>query len=165
MLQFNRFDLQARSNDAGSMKSSGHGVTASLKACYPFQLNRGKTLRLEPQAQLIVSKLKLNDSHYDAFDVRFEDVDSLNGRIGVRIDKNSFREQHQGRTHRTNAWVRPSVWHEFKATTEFSSTEGYVPFGTDMDGNWGEMNLAVDQQLNNRTSVTGALGYSEIVRW
>ncbi|MFR0692886.1 autotransporter outer membrane beta-barrel domain-containing protein [Enterobacterales bacterium AE_CKDN230030158-1A_HGKHYDSX7] len=160
VLQYNRFDMQARANDAGSLKTRGHGITASLEAGYPFKLNRDKTLHLEPQAQVIASRLKLDDSHDDAADVHFEDVDSLTGRLGVRIDKDWFREDDKGRIHRTNGWVRPSVWHEFKgrAKTEFSSSNGYIPFGTDMDGTWGELNLGVDYQLNERTSVTGALG-------
>lgn len=163
VLQFNRFDMQARTNDADSLKTRGHGITASLEAGYPFKLNRDKTLHLEPQAQLIASRLKLDDTHDDAADVRFEDVDSLTGRLGVRIDKDWFRTDDKGQIHRTNAWVRPSVWHEFegKAKTEFSSANGYIPFGTDMDGTWGELNLGVDYQLNDRTSVTGSLGYQK----
>jgi len=163
VLQFNRFDLQARANDAGSLKTRGHGVTASLEAGYPLKLNRDKTLHLEPQAQLIASRLTLDDAHDDAADVRFEDVDSLTGRLGVRIDKDWFREDDKGRIHRTNVWLRPSVWHEFKgkAKTEFSSADGYIPFGRDMAGTWGEMNLGVDYQLNDRTSVTGSLGYQK----
>lgn len=163
VLQYNRFDMQARAHEAGSLKSRGQGLTASLEAGYPFKLNRDKTLHLEPQAQLIVSRLKLDDSHDDSADVRFDDVDSLTGRLGVRIDKDWFREDDKGRLHRTNVWVRPSVWHEFKgkAKTEFSSADGYIPFGTEMDGTRGELNLGVDYQLNDRTSVTGSLGYQK----
>ncbi|ELK3538128.1 autotransporter outer membrane beta-barrel domain-containing protein [Pseudomonas aeruginosa] len=161
VVQFNRFDLKARANDAGSLKTRGHGVTASLEAGYPFKLDSDKTLHVEPQVQLIVSKLKLEDSHDDAADVRFEDVDSLTGRLGVRVDKDWFREDDKGKQQRTSVWVRPSLWHEFKgkAKTEFSSADGYIPFGTDMNGSWGELNLGVDYQLNDRTSVTGSLGY------
>ncbi|QRY77387.1 autotransporter outer membrane beta-barrel domain-containing protein [Pseudomonas sp. PDNC002] len=163
VLQFNRFDMKAHTNDADSLKTRGHGITASLEAGYPFKVNRDKTLHVEPQAQLIASRLKLDDAHDDAADVRFEDVDSLTGRLGVRIDKDWFREDDEGRLHRTNVWVRPSVWHEFegKAKTEFSSANGYIPFGTDMNGTWGELNLGVDYQLNDRTSVTGSLGYQK----
>ncbi|WP_318652472.1 autotransporter outer membrane beta-barrel domain-containing protein [Pseudomonas sp. PDM19] len=32
VVQFNRFDLKARANDAGSLKTRGHGVIASLEA-------------------------------------------------------------------------------------------------------------------------------------
>lgn len=161
VLQYNRFDIKARANDAGSLKSRGQGITASLEAGYPFKLDADKTLHIEPQAQLIVSKLKLDDSHDDSADVRFEDVDSLTGRLGVRIDKDWFREDDKGKQQRTSVWVRPSVWHEFKgkAKTEFSSADGYIPFGTDMNGSWGELNLGVDYQLNDRTSISGSLGY------
>lgn len=163
VLQFNRFDIEARAKDAGSLKTRGHGVTASVEAGYPFKLDSDKNLHIEPQAQLIVSKLKLDNSHDDAAQVRFEDVDSLTGRLGVRIDKDWFREDDKGRLHRTSVWVRPSVWHEFKgkAKTEFSSADGYIPFGTEMRGSWGEFNLGADYQLNERTSVTGSLGYQK----
>jgi outer membrane autotransporter protein len=59
--------------------------------------------------------------------------------------------------------VRPSVWHEFKgkSKTEFSSADGYIPFGTDMSGTWGELNLGVDYQVDERTTVTGSLGYQK----
>ncbi|WP_370599655.1 autotransporter outer membrane beta-barrel domain-containing protein [Pseudomonas nitroreducens] len=160
VLQFNRFDIDARANESSSLKTRGHGVTASLEAGYPFKLDRDKNLHIEPQAQLIVSKIKLDGGHDGAADVRFDDVDSLTGRLGVRIDKDWFREDDKGQLHRTNAWVRPGVWHEFKGKTktEFSSADGAIPFDTDMSGTWGELNLGVDYQLNDRTSVTGSLG-------
>lgn len=163
VLQLNRFDIKASGNDGDSLKTRGHGVTASLEAGYPFKVNKDKTLHVEPQAQLIVSKLKIDDSHDDAADVRFEDVDSLTGRLGVRIDKDWFREDDNGKIHRTNGWIRPSVWHEFKgkAKTEFSSANGYIPFGTDMSGTWGELNVGVDYQINDRTTLTGSLGYQK----
>lgn len=160
VLQFNRFDIDAHANESSSLKTRGHGVTASLEAGYPLKLDRDKTLHIEPQAQLIVSRIKLDGGHDGAADVRFDDVDSLTGRLGVRIDKDWFREDDKGRIHRTNAWVRPSVWHEFKGKTkaEFSSADGAIPFDSDMSGTWGELNLGVDYQLNDRTSVTGSLG-------
>ncbi|MFJ3263954.1 autotransporter outer membrane beta-barrel domain-containing protein [Pseudomonas sp. NPDC086581] len=163
VLQLNRFDLKASGNESNSLKTRGHGVTASLEAGYPLKLDSDKTLHVEPQAQLIVSKLKLDNSHDDAADVRFDDVDSLTGRLGVRIDKDWFREDDKGKQQRTSVWVRPSVWHEFKgkAKTEFSSADGYIPFGAEMDGSWGELNLGVDYQLNDRTSVTGSLGFQK----
>ncbi|MFK8333288.1 autotransporter outer membrane beta-barrel domain-containing protein [Pseudomonas sp. BJa5] len=163
VLQFNRFDIKASPNDMDALKTRGRGVTASLEGGYPMHLNKDKTLHIEPQAQVIVTRVKVDDSHDDASDVRFEDVDSLTGRLGVRIDKDWFREDAKGKVHRTNVWVRPSVWHEFKgqAKTEFSSANGYIPFGTDMSGTWGELNLGVDYQVDERTTVTGSLGYQK----
>lgn len=163
VLQFNRFDIKASPNDMDALKTRGRGVTASLEGGYPFHLNKDKNLHIEPQAQVIVTKVKVDDSHDDASGVRFEDVDSLTGRLGVRVDKDWFREDDKGKVHRTNVWVRPSVWHEFKgqAKTEFSSANGYIPFGTDMSGTWGELNLGVDYQVDERTTVTGSLGYQK----
>ncbi|MDF3934329.1 autotransporter outer membrane beta-barrel domain-containing protein [Pseudomonas citronellolis] len=163
VLQYNRFDLKASPREADALNASGHGITASLEAGYPFKVNKDETLHVEPQAQLIVSKVKLADSHDDAAKVRFEDVDSLTGRLGVRVDKDWLRTDDKGEVRRTNAWVRPSVWHEFKgqAKTAFSSADGYIPFGTDMRGTWGEVNVGVDYQLGERTTLTGSLGYQK----
>jgi outer membrane autotransporter protein len=163
VLQFNRFDIKATPNDMDALKTRAHGVTASLEGGYPFHAENDKNLHVEPQAQVIVSKVRIDDSHDDAAQVRFEDVDSLTGRLGVRIDKDWFREDDKGKVHRTNGWIRPSVWHEFKGSTktEFSSADGYVPFGTDMSGTWGELNLGVDYQVDERTTVTGSLGYQK----
>jgi len=163
VLQFNRFDIKATPIDMDAFKTRGHGVTASLEGGYPFHANKDKNLHIEPQAQVIVSKVRIDDNHDEAAKVRFEDVDSLTGRLGVRIDKDWFREDAKGKLHRTNGWVRPSVWHEFKGKTktEFSSTDGYVPFATDMSGTWGELNLGVDYQVDERTTVTGSVGYQK----
>jgi autotransporter family porin len=48
-------------------------------------------------------------------------VESLIGRLGVRIAKDWETEGVDKSERRTNAWVRPSVWHEFNGQpkTEF----------------------------------------------
>ena len=163
VLQFNHFDIQANPEDLPRFKTKGKGITASLEAGYPFKLNKDESLKIEPQAQVIVSKIKINDSHDAASDVRFEDVDSLTGRLGVRIDKDMFREDDKGKLHRTNVWVRPSIWHEFKSKpkTEFSSTDGFIPFTTDLGGTWTEVNLGVDYQVSEKTTIHVSAGYEK----
>ncbi|WP_128325529.1 autotransporter outer membrane beta-barrel domain-containing protein [Pseudomonas alkylphenolica] len=163
VLQFNHFDIEARPQDMPRFKTKGKGITASLEAGYPFKLNKDESLKIEPQAQVIVTRIKLNDSHDEASDVRFEDVDSLTGRLGVRIDKDLFREDDKGKLHRTNIWVRPSVWHEFKSQpkTEFSSNDGFVPFTTNLGGTWTEVNLGVDYQVSEKTTIHVSAGYEK----
>ncbi|AIL61643.1 autotransporter outer membrane beta-barrel domain-containing protein [Pseudomonas alkylphenolica] len=163
VLQFNHFDIQANPQDLPRFKTKGKGITASLEAGYPFKLNKDESLKIEPQAQVIVSKIKINDSHDAASEVRFEDVDSLTGRLGVRIDKDMFREDDKGKLHRTNIWVRPSIWHEFKSSpkTEFSSHDGFVPFTTDLGGTWTEVNLGVDYQASEKTTIHVSAGYEK----
>ncbi|MNZ70781.1 Antigen 43 precursor [compost metagenome] len=166
VFQLNRFDIEANPSEMPKLKTKGRGVTASLEAGRPFKIDddkNDKDLYIEPQAQIIVSKVKIDDAHDAAADVRFEDVDSLTGRLGVRIDQDRFRTDDKGKTLRTNAWVRPSVWHEFKgkARTELSSADGYIPFGTEMNGTWGEVNAGIDYQVSERTTLTGSIGYQK----
>ncbi|MBM5456560.1 autotransporter outer membrane beta-barrel domain-containing protein [Pseudomonas sp. P66] len=163
VMHFNHFDIQAHPDDLPRLKTKGKGITASLEAGYPFKLNKDESLKIEPQAQVIVSKIKINDSHDAAADVRFEDVDSLTGRLGVRLDKDLFREDDKGKLHRTNVWIRPSVWHEFKSQpkTEFSSNDGFIPFTTDMGGTWTELNLGVDYKVSEKTTIHLSGGYEK----
>lgn len=159
VLQFNRFDIEARPDNIGKLKTDGWGYTASLEGGYPFEAR--KDLYIEPQAQIIYSHVELDDSDDLAADVRFDDITSLIGRLGVRIDKDWFREDNDGKTRRTNGWIRPSIWHEFKGEpkTEFSSANGFVPFEADIGGTWGEINLGVDYQANERTTFYVSAGY------
>ncbi|WP_256591161.1 MULTISPECIES: autotransporter domain-containing protein [unclassified Pseudomonas] len=83
---------------------------------YPFEIKND--LYAEPQAQVIYSSIDLDDSNDLAANVRFEDMDSLIGRLGVRIAKDREVEGSDNTVRRTNAWIRPSVWHEFKGATE-----------------------------------------------
>lgn len=163
VLQLHRFKAQAKPGEADRLKTRGHGVTASLEVGRPFTLDRDKELYIEPQAQVVYSRTNLDEAQDSAATIRFNDIDSLTGRLGVRIDKDWFRTNDKGELQRINAWVRPSIWHEFKGRpkTEFSSAAGYVPFTTDMRGSWGELNLGIDYQISERTSVTGSVGYQK----
>lgn len=169
VLQLHHFDIEAKPNDIDRLDSKGWGYTASLETGYPFLINEGEgedlyeNLYLEPQAQVIYSKIDLDDSDDIAADVRFKDVDSLIGRLGVRASKDWFRENDKGDTLRTNAWLRPSVWHEFKGQpkTEFSSANGAVPFEADIGGTWWEANLGVDYQADKKVTFFVSAGYQK----
>ncbi|AWY44130.1 autotransporter outer membrane beta-barrel domain-containing protein [Pseudomonas putida] len=161
VLQLHHFDIEAKPTNINKLKTDGWGYTASVEAGYPFEMR--KDLFVEPQAQLIYSSVDLDDSHDLAADVRFEDVDSLIGRLGVRIAKDWETTGSDNTVRRTNAWVRPSVWHEFKGQpkTEFSSQNGFVPFEADISGTWGEVNVGIDYQANARTTFTVSTGYRQ----
>lgn len=78
----------------------------------------------------------------------------------MRIAKDWDTEDVDKSERRTNAWIRPSVWHEFKGQpkTAFSSESGYVPFEADIQGTWGEVNLGVDYQASRRITFTALAG-------
>lgn len=161
VLQVSRYDIEARPNELGKLKTRGWGYTGSLEGGYPFEAD--KNLWIEPQAQVIYSYVDLDDSDDIAADVRFRDVESLIGRLGVRIAKDWETQGSDNTRRRTQGWVRPSVWHEFKGQpkTEFSSQSGYVPFEADIDGTWGEVNLGVDHQASEKVTFTVSAGYRE----
>lgn len=161
VLQFHTFDIEANSVDDEHLQTDGRGLSASLEAGYPFEVD--DDLFVEPQAQIVASHVELDDARDDAADVRFEDVDSLTARLGLRIAKDWFDEDDEGDNHRTTAWIRPSIWHEFKGQpqTEFSSANGYVPFASDMRGTTGEINLGIDHQVDDNTTITFSAGYQE----
>ena len=161
VLQVNRFDIEAKPNDLAKLKTRGWGYTASLENGYPYEFD--KDWYVEPQLQAIYSYVDLDSSDDVGANIRFKDVESLIGRLGVRIAKDWETEGVDKSERRTNAWVRPSVWHEFKGQpkTEFSSESGYVPFEADIQGTWGEVNLGVDYQANRRTTFTASAGYRQ----
>lgn len=161
VLQVNRFDIDAKPNDLGKLKTRGWGYTASLENGYPFEVD--KDWYVEPQLQAIYSYVDLDSSDDVGAKIRFRDVDSLIGRAGVRIAKDWDTEGVDKSARRTNAWIRPSVWHEFKGQpkTEFSSESGYIPFESDIQGTWGEVNVGVDYQANRRTTFTASAGYRQ----
>jgi len=161
VLQVNRFDIEAKPNDLEKLKTHGWGYTASLENGYPYEVD--KNWYVEPQLQAIYSYVDLDSSDDVGANVRFKDVDSLIGRVGVRIAKDWDTEGVDNSQRRTNAWIRPSVWHEFKGKpkTEFSSESGYIPFESDIQGTWGEVNLGVDYQANRRTTFTASAGYRQ----
>lgn len=169
VLQLHRFDIEAKPGDIEELDTQGWGYTASLETGYPFLIDEGEgadkneNLYLEPQAQVIYSKIDLDDSDDIAADVRFKDIDSLIGRLGVRLAKDWLREDDKGETLRTNGWLRPSVWHEFKGQpkTEFSSANGFVPFESDISGSWWEANLGVDYQADKKVTFFISAGYQK----
>ncbi|HSC79592.1 MAG TPA: autotransporter outer membrane beta-barrel domain-containing protein, partial [Chitinolyticbacter sp.] len=163
VVQFNRFQVEAQPDEMAALQTRGNGVTASLEAGSPYLINEEKRRYLEPQAQLIYTRAKLRDTHDAAAVVRFDEIDSLIGRLGVRLHQDWVRFDDNGKPLRTNGWLRPSIWHEFKGkpSTGFSSADGYIPFVVDMTGTWGEINLGFDRQVDEDTIVTGTLGYQQ----
>jgi outer membrane autotransporter protein len=169
VLQLHRFDIEAKPGDIDELDTQGWGYSASLETGYPFLVDEGdeehknENLYLEPQAQVIYSHIDLDNSDDIAADVRFRDVDSLIGRLGVRLAKDWFRENDKGEALRTNGWLRPSVWHEFKGQpkTEFSSANGFVPFEADIGGSWWEANLGVDYQADKKVTFYISAGYQK----
>ncbi len=159
--QYTWYDFRTRSTRLPDTFTNGDGVLASLEAGWPWLIGaaagdspRPNGWRIEPQAQLIWQKTRLDDLVDSAARVRYRDGGSAVGRLGLRLNRIGERTSHAG-VRATSWWFRANAWHQFSGspTTEFSSARGYVPFTADLGDSWGEAGLGGTWQI----SATGYL--------
>jgi outer membrane autotransporter protein len=148
VLQGTWYDVEAVSGRLPNMEVKGGGLGASLEAGYPIHLGAG--WMIEPQAQAVYQLVGLGNANDTAATVKFQNVESLAGRLGVR-----FANTWMGNGAVVTAWLRPNLWREFEGDprTAFSSAIGFIPFRSDISGSWAEFNTGVSLQLNRTTSL------------
>ena len=107
------FDGEAAASSGEEIDVDGKGWAASLEAGYPIALSNRWTL--EPQAQIVWQRIKLDD-RADAFStIDFAAGDSLTGRVGLRL---------QGEYGAIQPYLHASLWHGL-------SGDQSTRFGTD----------------------------------
>uniref|UniRef100_UPI002898CC59 autotransporter outer membrane beta-barrel domain-containing protein n=1 Tax=Achromobacter mucicolens TaxID=1389922 RepID=UPI002898CC59 len=87
--QVSRYDVKANSAaGAGQLNTTGWGGLISAEAGKSFAVgDEVSNLRLEPQAQVIYQRIRFSDSQDVASAVAFPGVNSLTGRLGMRLSK------------------------------------------------------------------------------
>jgi autotransporter family porin len=142
----------------GVLSTNGAGFAASLEGGYPIRFGGGFTI--EPQAQVVYQNVSLSDSGDSAAQVRFDNIDSLAARAGVRIAE-TWALDAGPNPRLVTAWVRPNLWREFRGdpVTAFSSATGFVPFHADLGGNWAEINVGVSTTVNRTTALYANASY------
>jgi outer membrane autotransporter protein len=141
------------------LKTDGMGYTASLEGGYPFRLQNDWLI--EPQAQIIYSKLNLGDAGDAGGSVTFHNTDSLTGRLGVRIGQSRMRTGNKNINDFTG-WVRLSVLHDFSGnpTTDFTGPNGTVTgYPVDTGDNAAEIKTGLARQFGTGKLVYANLGY------
>jgi len=106
------FDGEAAASSGEEIDVDGKGWAASLEAGYPIALSNRWTL--EPQAQIVWQRIKLDD-RADAFStIDFAAGDSLTGRVGLRL---------QGEYGAIQPYLHASLWHGLSGdqSTRFST--------------------------------------------
>ena len=149
----------AQSVDNMALKQSGFGWAGSLEGGYPFH---DDSQVWEPQAQLIYQRVNDGQGNDTAATVRFTDINSLAGRLGLRwantwtVDPTS-----EGIRRLFTGWLRFNVWKEFNGqpSTQFSSEDGFIPFQSNMKSTWWELNGGMTWQLDKNTSFYANVGY------
>lgn len=151
----------AKSDDGLALHHSGFGWAASLEGGYPFH---DDTQVWEPQAQVIYQRFNDGTAGDAAASVRFSDITSLVGRLGLRwADTWTLEPPAQGAPRLFTGWLRFNVWKEFKGRpiTSFSSDDGFVPFDGNIKGSWWQLNGGMTWELDKNTSFYANLGYQK----
>ncbi|CAJ0794278.1 hypothetical protein LMG19083_02556 [Ralstonia psammae] len=156
VVQGTRYDADASPHGVNGLKTHALGYAASLEAGYPIALS--PQWRVEPQAQLVYQRAAFSDANDGAADVRFNSVNSMLGRLGVRVSKRWGESPERQHT----AWVRANVWHEFRGQTgmQMSSPDGgFVPFTSQLPSTTLELTGGLTAQVAKNGVFYASLGY------
>jgi outer membrane autotransporter protein len=131
-------------------KTDGFNFAVSAEGGYPLVID--EDWRLEPQAQLIYQTMSIDRTEDIAASIRFRDLNSLAGRVGVRLNNVGLKE----------GWLRLNLWHEFmgKPKTEFSSDDGFVPFVAKLPRTWGEIDGGLSFRVSRKLTFFGSASYN-----
>jgi outer membrane autotransporter protein len=141
-----------------ALTTHGTGFGGSLEGGYPFHFAGGYFI--EPQAQLVYQHVDLSDASDIGASVRFNDADSLAGRVGARFGR-TWALENGPNPRLITAWLRPNFWYEFLGDpkTQFSSADGFIPFRADIGGPWFELNAGVSGQIDKRADLFANISY------
>ncbi len=161
ILQATWYDASAQSVREVRMTTDGWGLAASIEGGWPLR-SRNEWV-LEPQGQLIYQWSDLGDSSDLAADVRFDDIESLVGRLSARLSRDWTHPGYESGPLDRTFWARLSAWYELLGdpTTEFSSRNGYIPFHADLGGGWWEVEVGYTGDLDRNRFIFGNIGYSQ----
>ncbi|EIP97407.1 outer membrane autotransporter barrel domain-containing protein [Opitutaceae bacterium TAV1] len=153
--QVTRYDANAGSGLLPDMETDGTGLAASLEIGMPLLKENRHGLVIEPQAQLVYQTIDFDKTSDAAAQVRFHDVQSLAGRVGVRLAHRNRWTDTDRDLRSLTVWVRANVWREFLSgpQTSFSSAEGPVDFRSTLRSTWAEFGGGANVELGRNTAL------------
>jgi len=160
VLQGTRYDSTLRSRAGAQFLTDGWGFAASIEGGAPVKIGDG--WRLEPQAQLIYQRVKLDNTGDAHTLVDYGNVKAVWGRLGARAGK--VWQRSSGLS--SMAWARFNLWHDFKqdAVARLSNSAGdnVTSLNASLGGTWGQAQLALSSELARNVSgfVSGDYNFS-----
>jgi outer membrane autotransporter protein len=157
---YNWFDMHAKPRRLQEISAKARSISASLEGGKPFHLDNAWLV--EPEAQLIYQHGLGSDLADQGGTFRYDNTDSLIGRIGARVAKTWNRADAGQQTRLTTASARVSIWHEFldRPSTTWRTETGPVTFVADTGKTWLELVGALSHQLGRKTTLYGDAGYN-----
>ena len=149
VLMGTRFDGHNESDRGVKMNTHGHNVSASAEVGQPFQVTPKWVV--EPQAQLIIGKTKLDSQNDGISDVAYSADTTVTTRLGVRL-----RGDYQVSGMPLQPYARANIWHTRggKNTVTFADV-------TDIDTEQKSTTMGVNLGAN-LTVAPGISLYSEV---
>jgi type V secretory pathway adhesin AidA len=144
------YDVASKSYRFNPLKTDGWGLVASVEGGYPFIIKPNWIF--EPQIQGVYETVDLNNGRDVGGNIQFNDVESVVGRLGVRLAHR--RLINEGEKILTT-WFRPNFWYQFKGNSNaaFSSIYGPIPFQSQLEGSTLELNLGTTLDLPRNLSL------------
>ncbi|PFG71463.1 outer membrane autotransporter protein [Pseudomonas poae] len=152
VLMGTRFDGNNESDRGVKMDTRGHNVTASAEVGWPFA-GMGNWV-VEPQAQLIVGKTRLDKQNDGISDVSYDADTNVTSRLGVRL-----RGDYQVRSMPLQPYVRANVWHT-SAGQNTVTFNGVTAIDTEQKSTTLDLGAGATLKVATGISLYGEVGYN-----
>lgn len=151
VLMGTRFDGNNESARGVKMKTRGHNVTASAEVGWPLALSARWIL--EPQAQLIVGKTRLDSQNDGISDVSYDADTNVTTRLGVRL-----RGDYTVNGMPLQPYVRANVWHSSAGDNSVVFND-VTRIDTEQKSTTMDASLGATLQVAQGISLYGEVGY------
>jgi outer membrane autotransporter protein len=159
------YDSDARTITGPALHTNGLGWAGSLEGGYPIAL--AGRLEIEPQAQLIYQRVRLNDGSDGLALVSFDDSDALQGRLGARLVKTWDTGGGPAQPRPLATWLRANLWHEFLSGTDTTlaglTGANAFTFAAPLRGTWAEIGGGATGAIAPNTTLFATTAYQHNV--
>ena len=144
--QITSYRLSMQSPQTWALRSNGKGFTLSAEGGHSFELNEHWVL--QPQVQVRVQRGELGSVEDGSSRVRFEDVKSTVGRLGLRVAYDKEK---------TSFWARADVLREFEGkfgtvVSNMAGLNGQMAYSS-LKGNSVALSLGAEAKLSKTMSI------------
>jgi len=144
-------DGSATSERGIGASSNGDAVIASLEGGAPFPV--GRSLTLEPQAQLMWQRVDLGDARDPFTTIDYQSFNAFTGRLGLRLEADTLVRHTP-----VQPFISADLWHDFSRTANVMFNDRNV--ATAIGGTSLELRGGVSAQLTTNIAVYGSLDYT-----
>ncbi|OCW20685.1 autotransporter outer membrane beta-barrel domain-containing protein [Pseudomonas sp. S3E12] len=152
VLMGTRFDGNNESDRGVKMDTHGHNVTASAEVGWPFAWVADWVV--EPQAQLIIGRTRLDKQNDGISDVAYDADTNVTSRLGVRL-----RGDYRVRGMPLQPYVRTNVWHS-SAGQNTVTFNGVTAIDTEQKSTTLDLSAGATLKVATGISLYGEVGYN-----